>query len=198
MLGMTMHELPTSALPAVTGLGNGTNPDADRAGVPGRGDSVDEVIAGWARARPDLDASPVGVILRLARIRDHIDRSLRRVFADFGLSPADFALLATVSRLGARRHACELAAALQITPGTLSVRVDRLANAGLIRREPDPRDSRAALVSLTSHGQAVFDTAAPAHLANEAALLTALTPAQRQQLAGLLRILLLDYEDQVE
>ena len=40
-----------------------------------------------------------------------------------------------------------------VTSGTMTNRIDRLAAAGLVRREPDPRDKRGVLVTLTSQGQ---------------------------------------------
>ena len=33
-------------------------------------DHVDEILAQWARERPDLDASPIGLIGRLHRLAD--------------------------------------------------------------------------------------------------------------------------------
>jgi DNA-binding MarR family transcriptional regulator len=49
-------------------------------------------------------------------------------------------------------------------------------------------------VALTERGRDLVDVVAPVHLANEAQLLAALTPAQRETLAGLLRTLLLSFE----
>lgn len=164
--------------------------DSPRSGT----DSVDEIMAGWQQVRPDLDVTPLAVILRLQRVRDHIDRSLHELFARYHLSAADFALLVTLRRLGPAPNAATLAADLKITAGTLSVRLERLRAAGLVTRTPDPRDSRAQLVTLTQLGHDTFDAAAPAHLENEARLLRALTPDQRAQLAELLRALLADYE----
>ena len=44
---------------------------------------------------------------------------------------------------------------------------------GFVTREPDPQDGRGAIVTLTPLGQARFDEAGPAHLANEERLLAA-------------------------
>ena len=63
-------------------------------------DSVDKVIDDWRELRPDLDASPIGVVARLRRVRSHFDQELEALFAEHGLSLADFEVLATLRRLG--------------------------------------------------------------------------------------------------
>ena len=48
-------------------------------------DHVDGILAQWARERPDLDASPIGLIGRLHRLGDVLNVELRSVFAEAGL-----------------------------------------------------------------------------------------------------------------
>src|SRR5947208_2309753 len=84
--------------------------------------------------------------------------------------------------------------ALGLTSGTVSVRLDRLEKSGVVIREPDPASARGSLVQLTGKGLELFDRVAPVHLANEDRLLSALSPAEREVLAGLLRRLLSSFE----
>jgi DNA-binding MarR family transcriptional regulator len=70
-------------------------------------------------------------------------------------------------------------------------RIDRVEAAGLVQRLPDPDDRRGTLVSLTDSGRTVVDEALLAHLENEERLLGALSERERQELADLLRKLLL-------
>jgi hypothetical protein len=84
--------------------------------------------------------------------------------------------------------------ALGLTSGTVSVRIDQLVERGLVRRLPDPADRRGALVQLTPAGLAACDACTPAYLGDEDRLLAALGPLEREQLAGLLRRLLLSFE----
>ena len=58
-----------------------------------------------------------------------------------------------------------------VTSGTMTNRIDRLAAAGLVPREPDPRDRRGVLVTLSERGQAVVDAAFTDLLDREHALL---------------------------
>jgi DNA-binding MarR family transcriptional regulator len=169
----------------------GRSPDDGR-------DWVDHVRAQWARERPDLDTSPVAVIGRLGRLGTFLDAGLERVFRHYGLSRADFDVLAVLRRQGAPYSLPQKVVMRSVlrTSGTLSVRIDRLERKGLVRREPDPADRRGVTVELTERGRELIDIVAPVHWANEAQLLSALTPAQREDLADLLRILLMGFEAQ--
>jgi DNA-binding MarR family transcriptional regulator len=160
-------------------------------------DSVDHLLDDWARERPDLDFTPVGVINRLGRVRRHLERRLAEVFADHGLTPADFQVLVNLRRGGAPycMPQARLMEALGLTSGTVSLRLDRLVKAGTVAREPDPDDRRGSLIWLTDEGRRLFDVIAPEHLANEDRLLSALTQDQRRTLADLLRHLLASFED---
>lgn len=159
-------------------------------------DSVDQLLADWDVQRPDLDFRPVGIVTRLERVRAHLESALHKFFAGYGLSAADFRVVVGLRRVGApyRMSQSSLMTRLGLTSGTVSVRLDRLAKAGIITREPDPDDRRGSLVSLTERGAQLFDEMAPAHLANEDLLLSALSAEERDTLADLLRRLLLPFE----
>lgn len=172
---------------------------ARRYGVPASRaawDSIDHLLAEWARERPDLDFTPVGIVNRLGRVRTQLERHLARVFADHDLTPADFHVVVTLRRSGPpyRMPQARLMEALELTSGTVSLRLDRLVKAGVVAREPDPADRRGALVRLTQDGQRLFDLIAPEHLANEDELLSALGEDERRTLADLLRRLLASFE----
>jgi DNA-binding MarR family transcriptional regulator len=157
---------------------------------------VDRLLLDWAGERPDLDFTPVGVVTRLARARTYLDAELRAVFARYGLTAADFTVIVTLRRSGApyTMPQARLMDALGLTSGTVSVRLDRLEHNGTVQREPDPANARNSLVRLTEKGLRLFDEVAPVHLANEDRLLSALSPAERGQLADLLRRLLAGFE----
>jgi DNA-binding MarR family transcriptional regulator len=74
-----------------------------------------------------------------------------------------------------------------LTSSGTTKRLDRLEQAGLITRAPDPDDRRGTLITLTPAGLRLIDTASEAHLENERRLLGALTNAERGRLADLLR-----------
>jgi DNA-binding MarR family transcriptional regulator len=76
----------------------------------------------------------------------------------------------------------------------MTKRLDRLVEAGLVERRPDPSDRRGTLVALTANGKAVVDEAVVTHLANEEHVLRSLSLTERQVLDDLLRVLLTDLE----
>jgi DNA-binding MarR family transcriptional regulator len=170
--------------------------DADPSLSAGPRDSVDRLLAGWARAQPDLDLSPVAVIARLDRLRRIIDSELQPTFAEHGLNAPDFAALVTLRRLDEPGGVSQrrLMRELGLTSGTVSVRVERLAARGLVTAAQDPQDRRNTLVALTPAGHELFERVTPAHVATENRLLAALTPDQIDELVPLLRQLLVSLE----
>ena len=156
-------------------------------------DGVDLILKQWRRERPDLDASPIGVIGRISRLARELEQRLEPVYAEQGLEPGWYDVLATLRRSGPpyRLRPSEFTGALMLTSSGTTKRLDRLEQAGLITRTPDPHDRRGTLITLTDAGRELVDKATAAHLANEHRLLAALTGAERDRLADLLRKLLL-------
>jgi DNA-binding MarR family transcriptional regulator len=154
-------------------------------------DGVDAIIEQWRRERPDLDHSPVGVIGRISRLAREIEPRLERVYREHGLEPGWHDVLATLRRTGPpfRLRVTDFSGALMLTSSGTTKRLDRLEQAGLIAREPDPQDRRGTLIALTEAGKELIDGVTEAHLANERRLLAALTDDEQRQLADLLRAL---------
>jgi DNA-binding MarR family transcriptional regulator len=162
-------------------------------------DSVDRITAQWAQVHPELDVSPMGVLGRLSRLARLFERELQGVFTEHGLQAGEFDILATLRRAdtdGTGLTAGQLADSAMVTSGAITNRLDRLLAKDLITRETDPRSRRTIRISLTQRGREVVDAALPDHVGNEERLLSALASSQREQLEGLLRVLLNDRESQ--
>jgi DNA-binding MarR family transcriptional regulator len=159
-------------------------------------DEVDELVAAWRVQRPDLDVAPLQVLSRVSRLARHLDIARRGAFAAHELEAWEFDVLSALRRAGPPFQLTPgaLLRATLVTSGTMTNRIDRLAAAGLVRREPDPRDRRGVLVTLSERGQTVVDAALTDLLDREQALLAGLGDDQRQQLAGLLRTLLAPFD----
>lgn len=158
--------------------------------VPDR-DGVDLILEQWARERPDVDPSPIGVVGRISRLARELERRLEPVHRAHGLEAGWYDVLATLRRAGPpyRLRATEFTRTLMLTSSGTTKRLDRLERAGLIARSPDPGDRRGTLITLTGDGRRRIDAATEAHLENERALLAALGDADRRRLADLLRAL---------
>jgi DNA-binding MarR family transcriptional regulator len=155
-------------------------------------DHVDGILAAWARERPDLDATPMGVIGRISRAARFLDRELETVFARHGLDGAGFDVLASLRRSGRPYvlSASALAEATMVARSSMTSRIDRLEAVGLVARIEDEHDGRGVGVRLTERGLALIDRAVSDHLANEARLLAGLPASALERLSGDLRLLL--------
>ena len=159
-------------------------------------DEVDDLVAAWRAQRPDLDVEPMQVLSRISRLARHLDIARRGAFADHGLEAWEFDVLSALRRQGPPFQLTPgaLLRATLVTSGTMTNRIDRLATAGLVRREPDPTDKRGVLVTLTEQGMAKADAALADLLRRERALLAGLDHGERQHLADLMRILLAPFD----
>jgi DNA-binding MarR family transcriptional regulator len=92
----------------------------------------------------------VTVIFRWAHSREVQLETMRRARCDLPVASAS--MLARIAACGPV-HPSELAAYHGVDNSTITPRLHRLERAGLISREPDPRDGRAALVRITPAGQ---------------------------------------------
>lgn len=70
----------------------------------------------------------------------------------FSLSPASILLLEHLEAAGPRRVS-QIAQCQQVVTPAITPRIKDLEAAGLIRRESDPSDGRAALISITARGR---------------------------------------------
>lgn len=152
-------------------------------------DGVDMIIEQWRRERPELDHSPIGVIGRVSRLARELELRLETVYAAHGLEPGWHDVLATLRRTGPpyQLRPSEFASTLMLTSSGTTKRLDRLEQAGLITRAPDPADRRGILIRLTDAGRELIDSVTEAHLENERRLLASLTKAEQRELADLLR-----------
>jgi len=160
-------------------------------------DEVDDLVAAWRHQRPDLDVAPLQVLSRVSRLARHLDIARRGAFAAHGLESWEFDVLSALRRAGPPFQLTPgaLLRATLVTSGTMTNRIDRLAAAGLVSREPDPRDRRGVLVTLSEQGKEAVDAAFTGLLEREQALLASLGEDQRRVLADLLRVLLVPFDE---
>jgi DNA-binding MarR family transcriptional regulator len=155
-------------------------------------DDVDRILEQWAAERPDLDASPMGIIGRIARLSRSQSRAIGETLGHHGLQRDEFDVLATLRRSGPpyQLTPTQLRGSMMITSATTTHRLDKLEQRGLVSRQPDPSDRRGLLVGLTAEGRSLVDRALDDHVENEHRLLAAMSPSDREQLASLLRRLM--------
>jgi DNA-binding MarR family transcriptional regulator len=159
-------------------------------------DHMDAIVAQWSRERPDVDVTALGILGRLFRAAQLADVELARGISEHELQPGWFDLLAALRRSGRpfELTPTQLLATTMLSSGGMTKRLDRLEDAGLVARRPDPGDRRGTLVGLTPKGRAVVDDALVTHVANEKRLLEPLSATERRALDRLLRQVLAGLE----
>jgi len=153
-------------------------------------DEVDDIVAAWSRARPDIDASALHVLSRVSRLAYRLDSMRKEAFRASELEGWEFDVLAALRRADAPLTAGALAVATDVTSGTMTNRLDRLEKRGLVQRLPDPHDRRAVRVELTGEGIRRVDSALDALLVAEADVLASVPNKQREAMTDALRALL--------
>lgn len=154
-------------------------------------DAVDQILAQWNAARPDLNVRAMGPLGRFKRVAQIFNREMSVTFEKYGLNAAGFDVLATLRRTPPHAlSAGELMSSMMITSGTMTNRIDQLAKSGLVRRTADPKDARKAVVQLTEAGRSLIDQAVSEHVKTQAGLLARLEEEEISTLDQILRKLL--------
>ncbi len=158
---------------------------------------MDRLVEAWRRELPEIDVSPLGVLSRVTRLARHLDRARATIFARHDLEGWMFDVLSALRRAGSPYQLSpgQLLAETMVTSGTMTNRIDRLVSRGYVRRLPDPDDARSVRVRLTPAGRRRVDAALADLVTREDAILAGLGPADRDHLAGLLRRVLLPFDD---
>lgn len=162
--------------------------------MPQHEDQIDRLLAKIAEVGVvDIDLDVEGIVDRIGKINTRMKRAQKATLREHGLTPEEWGVMTTL-RLG--KEACrsspgELADDLELSSGAMTSRLDRLEEAGLVRRLPDPDDRRGVVVELTKKGYEAWDLAANVQGRREAFFARTLTKPEQKQLNTLLRKLLL-------
>ena len=108
---------------------------------------------------------------------------LRRAVRPAEWNAVALSTLDAVDRTGPHRISFLVAQERITQPGMTGI-VDRLAAAGLVRRQPDPADGRAALVAITPAGRDYLTAIRRQRAATVAAHIGTLDPAQQRALTA--------------
>ena len=121
--------------------------------------------------------------LRLARVFQKIDTVSERFFRTHGLNTAQFDVLAKIGAATDLKQQ-ELAAALLVTKGNISQLLSKMERDGLVVRR---QEGRMNCLSLTAHGQALYQEIVPQQEALIAEMLAPLSDDEQTELLRLLR-----------
>jgi DNA-binding MarR family transcriptional regulator len=130
-----------------------------------------------------VSSSPTHLLHRAGQIADDL---FGRAIGDLGLTARQFVVLSTVDGLEdpSQTTLCEISG---IDRSTLAEVVRRLVGRGLLTRRRTRSDARMYAVRITPEGKGVLEKAQPIARTVDAAVLEALTEAERETFAQLLR-----------
>lgn len=160
-------------------------------------DSIALSLDVWMRELPGTDPAVESARQRISGLGRLLERGLERIAEGHGFTLGDWDALSALQRSGPpyERLPKELAGAMGITSGTVTVRIDRLAAAGLVERLGARADGRSRPVKLTAKGQERWRVATAERTAMEDSLTrAALDPGDLAALNTLLSKLLTSFE----
>lgn len=134
----------------------------------------------------------MGVVTALVRSSFLVNAVYAKVSREYGLPPQQGQLLCVL--MPQPYGMSELGAMLGLAKSSLTGLVDRTAQRGLVRREPEPQDARAVRVALTEEGRVLVDAFYAATCRAVEALPSGLDEPDRDRLAELLARVVRDNE----
>jgi DNA-binding MarR family transcriptional regulator len=124
--------------------------------------------------------------LLLHRVRDAISLCEDSIFGKYGLTTEQFRVIASLKSRGGSLRPTDLALLEERSPNSISMLVDRMVKAGLVRRTRDRSDRREVRVSLTSKGEKALLPAVPASWEFIQKILLPLSDKDKEALASML------------
>ena len=170
-------------------------------------DHVDRFLEAIRDVLPMIDLEVEGIVDRIGGLSRRFHRALDETLAEFKLDHAEWKLLGLLTRQASwgqvkpspdqayRTSPGKLAKSMELSSGAMTNRLDRLEQAGLIRRLPDPSDRRAIQVEATDEGRRLYKETVGVQARKEQLVAAALTEAEKKQLNALLRRLMLEFEE---
>jgi DNA-binding MarR family transcriptional regulator len=159
-------------------------------------DHIDRFLDTIRERLPMLDPEVEGIVDRIGGLQRRFKRAMDETLDEFNLDWAEYKLLGLLTREGEvyRSSPGKLARIMELSSGAMTNRLDRLEQAGLVRRMPDPDDRRGILVELTPEGKRVYEDAIGVQGRKESLVASALTVPEKKQLNALLRRLMIEFE----
>jgi DNA-binding MarR family transcriptional regulator len=161
-------------------------------------DAIDRFVEEWTRERPDLDFAYLATLGRILRLSAHLREAMDHWLAPFGITWETFDLLASLQRSGAEigLRPTDLYEACMLSSGATTNRIDRAEKLNYAARRPDPQDGRSTRIALTKRGTALAQRAMTKHAGCASEIAGRLSAKEQEQLARLLRKLLVSFEDE--
>ncbi|MDH3673609.1 MAG: MarR family transcriptional regulator [Gammaproteobacteria bacterium] len=155
-------------------------------------DLVDDLVGAWAEERPELNCDALEAVVRIQLLGKLLSESAEEALEEHGLKLWEYDVLSALRRQGKPYVLApsDLARESLLTSGTITTRIDRLQDRGLVERTRDATDRRAVRIRLTREGKRVIDTAVATRVDRAERQLACLSNRELDTLASKLRKIL--------
>jgi DNA-binding MarR family transcriptional regulator len=144
---------------------------------------------------PGLDYEVEGIVDRINSLQKRFRHALEETLGEHGLTWGEWKVLGSlILDEGGCCSPGDLSTELELSSGAMTNRLDKLEQAGLVRRVPDPDDRRGVKIELTDAGRRAWTDSTSAQARKEALVASALSKRQQVQLNSLLRKLMLEFD----
>ncbi len=148
-----------------------------------------EAVASYVAAGGD--ESVQRVITAVNSLGRKLDQWYTRQLADLDLSHGEWSVVAVLATSEDRPVTpSQLADASNVAASSMTHRLDKMTERGIVRRSPDPENRTRVLVELTTQGWELFEAAVREANVVESDVLAVLKREERDQLAALLEVVI--------
>ena len=135
------------------------------------------------------------VITAVQGLTKKLDQWYVRQLADLDVSSGEWAVVTSLAKAGEALTPSQLAELTNVAPSSMTHRLDKLAERGLVERAADPDNRTRILVSLTEEGWGLFSQAIRDSDVVESDVLQDLGDEERGELARLLEVVIARLDD---
>lgn len=136
------------------------------------------------------------VITAVYGVTKKLDQWYARQLADLDLTQGEWAVIASLAKAGeACQTPSQLAELTSVAPSSMTHRLDKMVQRGLVERRPDTGNRTRTLVSLTSDGWDLFTSSVRESDVVESDVLRGLDARERRELARLLEEVIAELDD---
>lgn len=130
------------------------------------------------------------VITAVQSLTKKLDQWYARQLADLDFTAGEWAVVTSLAKAGEPLTPSQLAELTNVAPSSMTHRLDKLAERGLVERTPDVVNRTRTYISLTEEGWQLFSLAIRGSDVVESDVLKDLSDAERGELARLLEVVI--------
>jgi DNA-binding MarR family transcriptional regulator len=135
------------------------------------------------------------VITAVQSLNRKLDQWYARQLADLDIAAGEWSVVTALAKAGEPLTPSQLADLTNVAPSSMTHRLDKLAERGLVERTPDPHNRTRVYVSLTDDGWQLFSLAIRGSDVVESDVLQDLSDTERGELARMLEVVITRLDD---